>query len=92
MIYSYRPGILVQLREHGVVPRPTTDPALAYEHLKSLYSFRIRQLRNLHRELEVVLGPQPLDRYRQQLKALRDEYPALRVPSHHWTGDPEAQP
>ncbi|MBZ0111415.1 MAG: hypothetical protein K8J08_03035 [Thermoanaerobaculia bacterium] len=89
MTYRYRPGILAQLREHGVVPRCTTDPALAYEHLKSLYCFRIRQLRTMHRELEKILGPQPLDRYRRQLEDLRSEYPALEIPSHHWVEDPQ---
>ncbi len=82
--YRYREGILAQLSVHGIQPRGTTPPDLVYEHLKSLYCFRIRELKLLRRELERELGPQPLDTYRRQLEDLRREYPALVVPPHHW--------
>ena len=84
MKYLYHPGILEQLRHHGIAPRRETPPEKTYELLKSIYCFRIRELKFRRRELERVLGPQPLDIYRKQLLELRDEYPLLKVPSHHW--------
>ena len=80
----YRPEVLEELARHGIVPRPETPPERVYELLKSIYTFEIREARLRHREMERVLGPQPLDEYRREVQALLDRYPILRLPAHHW--------
>jgi hypothetical protein len=80
----YRREVLEELARHGIVPRPETPPERVYELLKSIYTFEIREARLRHREMERVLGPQPLDEYRREVKALLDRYPVLRLPAHHW--------
>jgi hypothetical protein len=82
--YRYRREVLSALRQHGIVPHPGIAPLRVYELLKSLYSFEIRGLRARHRELERLLGPQPLDAYRRALAALKERYPVLALPAHHW--------
>jgi len=80
----YRPEVLAALARHGIVPLPDTPPERAYELLKSIYTFEIREAKSRHREKERLLGPQPLDDYRREVRALQDRYPLLRVPSRHW--------
>lgn len=80
----YRPEVLEELLRHGLVPRPDTPPERVYDLLKSIYTFEIREAKLRHRELERVLGPQPLDALRAAVRALRDRYPVLRLPAHHW--------
>jgi hypothetical protein len=80
----YRPEVLEELARHGLVPRPETPPERAYDLLKSIYTFELREAKLRHRERERVLGPQPLDAYRREVHAIQDRYPVLRLPSHHW--------
>jgi hypothetical protein len=80
----YHPEVLEELARHGLAPRPDTPPERAYELLKSIYTFEIREAKLRHRELERVLGPQPLSALRDAVRALRDRYPLLRLPAHHW--------
>lgn len=82
--YRYHPGILAELERFGMRPRPTTEPTTVYDLLKSLYTFEVREMKLRRRELERVLGPQPLEAYRRDLEALKEKYPALKVPPHHW--------
>lgn len=84
MPYRYHPQILAALEEHGIRPKPTSDPSRVYELLKSIYSFEIREMKARRREAERVLGPQPLDAYRRQLARLKERYPVLAIPPHHW--------
>lgn len=81
---SYRPEVLTALLRHGIVPRGGVEPLRVYELLKSLYTFEIRGLRARHVEKVRVLGPQPLEGYRQALAALQERYAVLRLPAHHW--------
>lgn len=82
--FRYREGVLRALLAHGVSPRATTDPAKVRELLSALYVFEIRELRARRRELERVLGPQPLDGYSRQVDALKRRYPLLNLPLVHW--------
>lgn len=82
--YRYHPHVLAALEEHGIRPTPTTEPAKVYELLKSIYTFEIREMKARRREAERVLGPQPLDAYRRQLHRLKQRYPVLEIPAHHW--------
>lgn len=83
-VARYRPEVLEELARHGFTPRPETPPERAYELLKSIYTFEIRAARLRHLERERVLGPQPLDPYRREIRAIQDRYPVLRLPAHHW--------
>ncbi len=83
-VARYRPEVLEELLRHGIVPRPDTPPERAYELLKSIYTFEIREAKFRHRERERVLGPQPLEIYRREVRALQDRYPVLRLPPFHW--------
>ena len=83
-VARYRPEVLEELARHGLVPRPDTPPERAYELLKSIYTFEIREARIRHREREQVLGPQSLEPYRREVRALQDRYPVLRLPAAHW--------
>lgn len=83
-VARYRPEVLEELARHGLTPRPETPPERAYELLKSIYTFEIRAARLRQRERERVLGPQPLDPYRREIRAIQDRYPVLRLPAHHW--------
>jgi hypothetical protein len=83
-VASYRPEVLEELALHGIVPRPETSPERVYDLLKSIYTFEVRAAKHRHRERERVLGPQPLDALRADLRALLDRYPVLRLPAPHW--------
>jgi hypothetical protein len=80
----YRPEVLEELARHGLVPRPETTPGRVYDLLKSIYAFEVREAKLRHRERARVLGPQPLDALRADLRALLDRYPVLRLPPHLW--------
>lgn len=82
--YRYHPHILAALERHGIRPQPTTDPHFVYGLLKAIYTFRIREMKFRRREAERVMGPQPLERYRERLRKLQEEYPSLKIPAHHW--------
>lgn len=82
--YRYHPHVLAALEHHGLRPGPTTDPRDAYELLKAIYTFEIREMKLRRREKERVLGPQPLDDYRRELRALQRRYPILKIPPQHW--------
>lgn len=82
--YRYRPEILEQLDHHGIRPLPSTPPSAAYDLLKSIYTFEVRELNARRREAERILGPQPLENYRRQLHALLARYPVLKIPSQQW--------
>lgn len=85
--FHYRPEILATLAEHGLRPRPTSDPRAVYELLKSLYSWELRRLKADYRELERRLGPQPVANYRDAARRVLDRYDVLRRPPHEWLDD-----
>ncbi len=84
MAYRYRPEILAGLLRHGVAPGPANDPRKVYEYVKCLYTFEIRELKLKRREAERVLGEQPLELYRRQLRELQTRYPVLTLPPQVW--------
>jgi hypothetical protein len=84
MAYRYRPEVLQELERIGLRPTPETDPRKVYDFLKALYTFEIREMKARRRELERVLGPQPLDDYRRGLHALKSRYPLLEMPALYW--------
>ncbi|NJL28559.1 MAG: hypothetical protein HC897_12050 [Thermoanaerobaculia bacterium] len=83
--WTYRSEVLAQLERFGVRPRTTTPPEKLRDFLDALYLFEIRELRSRRRELETVLGSQPLEPYRAQLHALKVRYTLLSLPLEGWT-------
>lgn len=82
--YRYHAGVLDALLGHGIAPRPTTEPAKVRELLAALYLFEVRELRERRRELEAVLGPQPLEPHSRRVTALRERYGLLGLPLALW--------
>lgn len=83
-MYRYHPYVLHELARWGIVPRAETDPSRAYFLLKCMYTFEIREMKIRRKEAERLLGPQPLDDYRQGLERLREKYGVLKVPAQKW--------
>lgn len=82
--YRYRPFVLAELLRWGIAPRPGSDPAAVYTLLKSIYSYEIRRMKARRREVERVLGHQPLDAYRRGLHELKEEYRVLKLAWWEW--------
>lgn len=87
----YRPETLEQLARIGIIPRSTTQPRVVYRHLRALMTFEIRERKARRRELERVLGPQPLEDYARQIEELRERYALLRRPIREWLQRVEAR-
>lgn len=80
----YRHDVLQELLGFGAMPRPGTQPRVAYRFLRALMTFEIRGLKAQRRELERFFGPQPLDDYARQIAELRSKYALLRRPLVDW--------
>ncbi len=80
----YLPPVAAALAELGLIPRETTQPRVVYSFLRALFTFEIRERKARRRELERVLGPQPLADYERQIHQLRAKYRLLRVPLREW--------
>ncbi len=83
--FTYRADVRRVLLDHGVAPRPTTDPAKVRELLSALYVWEIRELGIRRRELERTFGRQSLSATVRGLEALKERYPLLGLPLEHWT-------
>lgn len=80
----FRQSVLVELRRHGVVPRPGTSAELVRVFLRDLYTFRLRRLKEMHVEMERILGRQPIEPYRERVLSLKADYPLLTLPVRQW--------
>lgn len=81
--------MLAELERFGLRPRPTTDPEPVRDLLKTLYTHEIRLAKLRRRELERVLGPQPLEDYRREVHELKARYPLLGLPLELWAEETE---
>jgi hypothetical protein len=82
--YRYKPDVLAELERFGVLPRPTTEPALIREFLNDLYRMEIRRLKNEQVALERARGRQARTGYADKVLQLRLNYPLLSVPLPNW--------
>lgn len=82
--YHYKPDVLKELARFGILPQPTTDPALIREFLNDLYLYEIRQLKQQQVALERQQGRQARKGYADKVVALRQKYPLLSVPLSNW--------
>lgn len=80
----FKPGVMAALAVHGIVPKADSDPRQIRAFLNDLYTFQIRELRNMRREAEAILGPQPLEPYRRRVNALKERYALLSLPADRW--------
>ncbi|MEZ5293615.1 MAG: hypothetical protein R2745_21205 [Vicinamibacterales bacterium] len=80
---DYRPEILDALAAHGLVPAPTTEPALLRRTVSRLYRYEIRVLRDRCRA-----GDFPVRDLAGRVVALRRRYLLLSTPIDRWTIDP----
>lgn len=83
--FIYRADVRRVLLDHGVAPRPTTDPAKVRELLSALYVWEIRELGIRRRELQRTFGRQSLSATVRGLEALKERYALLGLPLEHWT-------
>lgn len=82
--WLWRPEILVELERLGFSPRPSTSPQLVRDSVKLLQNFEIRGLRGERLALEARLGPQPLEPYRERVRAVTAKYRVLATPPETW--------
>ncbi len=72
--YRYKPDILEALRDHGVLPTPTTRPELVHEFVSDLYRIELRRLRDRRVKREI-----PKVGYADRVVALRRKYPIISL-------------
>lgn len=82
--WAWRPEILVALEVLGFSPRLATPPQLVRDAVKMLQNFEIRGLRGRRVEFERAHGPQPLEPYRQAVRATTARYGILATPPETW--------
>ena len=80
MIYRYKPQILAQLADHGVVPKPTTPPTTARGVVNDIYRYELRLLRDRY-----LVGEFSKKEYYDKVVEVRNRYPVMGVLTRHWT-------
>ena len=78
--HVYKPFVLESLGHHGLIPKPTTTPALLRGFLNDLYRYELRQLRDryLRREFAKL-------EYHARVVEVRKRYPLMSYPVEFWT-------
>lgn len=79
MPWRYQEEILQELRRHGVVPRPDTDPQSVRDFVSGLYRYEIRQLKARLKRREF-----PRAEYAARVVELRSRYIVLSIPLPMW--------
>jgi len=82
--YQYKENVWAELERFGIVPQPTTHPALIREFLNDQYLYEIRKLKEQQVRLEREQGRQARKGYADKVVALRQKYPLLPVPLQDW--------
>ncbi|HEV3214459.1 MAG TPA: hypothetical protein VGZ27_01985 [Vicinamibacterales bacterium] len=80
MTYRYKPKILAQLADHGVIPKPTTPPATARSVVNEIYRYELRLLRDRY-----LVGEFSKEAYYDKVVEIRDRYPVMGVLTRNWT-------
>ncbi len=79
-----RESVREELKKHGLVASPDTDPALIREFLNDLYVYQLRRLRD-----QLLAGAFPRKEYAERVLALRQHYTLLSLPLSRWVADDE---
>lgn len=82
--YRYKSAVLGELQRFGILPKPTTEPALIREFLNDLYRLEIRALKQEQVALERAHGSAARKGYADKVVQLRLKYPLLSIPIEHW--------
>ena len=80
MTYRYKPAILAQLANHGVIPKSTTPPADARAVVNDIYRYELRLLRDRY-----LVGEFSKQEYYARVVEIRNRYPVMAVLTRHWT-------
>lgn len=72
--YRYRADVLAALPRHGVRPTDRTPPELVRDHVRDLYKWEIRRLRERYLRREFAK-----QEYSQRVDTLRRTYPVLAL-------------
>jgi hypothetical protein len=80
MTYRYKPEILAQLANHGVIPKSTTPPADARAAVNDIYRYELRLLRDRY-----LVGEFSKKEYYARVVEIRNRYPVMAVLTRHWT-------
>ena len=80
MIYRYKPEILAQLSNHGVIPKATTPPTTARRVVNDIYRYELRLLRDRY-----LVGEFSKREYYDKVVETRNRYPVMGVLTRHWT-------
>jgi hypothetical protein len=81
-MYRYKPGILAQLANHGVVPKPTTPPTTARSVVNDIYRYELRLLRDRY-----LVGEFSKKDYYDKVVEIRNRYPVMGVLTRNWIDD-----
>ena len=82
MTYRYKPEILAQLANHGVIPKRTTSPTTARGVVNDIYRYELRLLRNRY-----LVGEFSKKDYYDKVVGVRNRYPVMAVLTRHWTDE-----
>jgi hypothetical protein len=80
MAFRYKPEILAQLANHGVIPKSTTPPTKARAVVNDIYRYELRLLRNRY-----LVGEFSKSEYYDKVVEVRNRYPVMAVLTRHWT-------
>ena len=80
MVYRYKPEVLAQLATHGVVPKPTTPPAMARAVVNEIYRYELRLLRDRY-----LVGEFSKQAYYDKVVETRNRYPVMGILTRFWT-------
>lgn len=81
--------MLARLEEFGIIPRPHTDPRVARDYLKALYTMEVRFLKVDQQRREAAGDRTSRTRYAARVVALRERYAILSLPVELWADDEE---
>lgn len=79
MIYRYKPEVLAQLADHGVIPKPTTPPTTARAVVNEIYRYELRLLR-----IRYMAGEFAKKAYYGKVVEVRNRYPVMGVLTRNW--------
>ncbi len=82
--FLWKPEVLARLDELGIRPRPHTDPVIARDYLKALYTMEVRFLKVEQQRRERAGDVESRRTYADRVIALRERYAILALPVELW--------
>lgn len=88
--WAWRTEVLDRLEEFGIRPKPWSDPVLARDYLKALYTMEVRFLKVDQQERERAGDLESRRSYAGRVVALRERYGILALPVELWADRADA--